>query len=343
MGNNIEELIFEHYKKSGIIQEYGTKIGPKVREVKFKGKNSFVGKFIKKELSYEEKMLEQLRGPNIIRVHKFCEPVEINGNKYCLIIIEKAYLRDLGYFNNYYHYRNLLKLIIPIAEMCEDNFLRFIMRQIVSGLEVLERNNYMDYNINPENLLITSNCDIKLSPFTDINGINKNISSINTNKKTLDYFGLGCTLFFLKFGKDLKEKIEGKSPTKVQIIKFIFKYINTINNNKTIDRDFIYFLLLLIKGGSDESLTFEEVYRNKWLNKNLECLEDIISDFEVEEGKRFLELNKHDFITKKNKIINYNAKRINKNLIKNNKEHEYNFKRKKFIFKKSIKYNLYNK
>ena len=287
-----------------------------VRKVKYKDKNDFVGKFIEKELSYEEMMLEQLRGPNIIRIHKFCGPVEINGNKYCLIIIEKAILKDLGYFNNYYHYRNLLKLIIPIAEMCEDNFLRFIMRQIVSGLEVLERNNYMNYNINPENLLITSNCDIKLSPFTDINGINKNISSINANKKTLDYFGLGCTLFFLKFGKDLKEKIEGKSPNKVQIIKFIFKYINSINNNKAIDRDFIYFLLLLIKGGSDESLTFEEVYRNKWLNKNLECLEDIISEFIIEELKVIFELNKHDFITKKNKIINYNAKRINKNLKK---------------------------
>ena len=177
MANDIDEIIFEKYKQSGIIQEYGIKISPKVRKVKYKDKNDFVGKFIEKELSYEEMMLEQLRGPNIIRIHKFCGPVEINGNKYCLIIIEKAILRDLGYFNNYYHYRNLLKLIIPIAEMCEDNFLRFIMRQIVSGLEVLERNNYMDYNINPENLLITSNFDIKLSIFSDTNGINKNESS----------------------------------------------------------------------------------------------------------------------------------------------------------------------
>ena len=114
----------------------------------------------------------------------------------------------------------------------------------------------------------------------------------------------------------MKERIKSKNLTTVQIVKFIFKYINSINNNKAIDRDFIYFLLLLIKGGSDESLTFEEVYRNKWLNKNLECLEDIISEFIIEELKVIFELNKHDFITKKNKIINYNAKRINKNLKK---------------------------
>ena len=151
---------------------------------------------------------------------------------------------------------------------------------------------------------------------------------------------MGCTLFFLKFGKHLKSIIKSKNLPIQQIVQIIFQYINNINNNRTIDRDLIYFLCLLIKGGSDESLTFEEVYRNIWLNKNLECLDNIISDFQDNEEKLLFDLIKHDFIIKKNKIIDYNAERINKNLIKNNKENEPNFKRKKFIFKKPLKYNL---
>ena len=262
-------------------------------------------------------MIADLRGVNIIRIHKICKSEEINGNKYHLIIMEKAVLRALTLFNDYYHTHNLLHLIIPIDEKFEDNYLRFFMRQIVSGLEILERNNYMNFNIKPENILIAHNLVIKLSLFGDINRINT-----NTNKKSLDYFGLGCTLFFLFFGKDLKHIIKFKNLTIEQIVKIIFQYINNINNNKTIDRDLIYFLFLLIKGGFDESLTFEKVYRNKCLNENLERLENIISDFEDNEEKLLFDLIKHDFIIKKNKIIDYNAER------------------KKFIFEKPLKYNL---
>ena len=339
MANNIEEIIFNKYIQSGDIQEYGKKLGPKVRIVKYRNKN-FAGKLIEKELSKNEIMIENLIGTNIIKIHKICKPKEINGNKYCLIIMDKATLRDLEKFNNFYHNYNLLRLIIPIGEKFNDNISRLFMRQIVFGLEILERNNYMNYNIKPENILISPNLITKLSLFSDINRMNTNASLINTSKKTLDYFGLGCTLFFLKFGKDLQNIIKFKNITIDQIVKIIFQYINNINNNKTIDRDLIYFLFLLIKGGSNESLTFEEVYRNKWLNNNLECLDNITLNFESDEEKFIPELTKNDFIIKKSKLIDYNAERINKNLIKNNRENVHNFKRKKFIFKKALKYNL---
>ena len=148
---NIEEILFKKYKQSGDIDEYGRKIGPKVRDVKYLYKN-FAGKCIVKELSKEELMIADLRGVNIIRIHKICKSEEINGNKYHLIIMEKAVLRDLTLFNDYYHTHNLLHLIIPIDEKFEDNYLRFFMRQIVSGLEILERNNYMNLIIKPENI-----------------------------------------------------------------------------------------------------------------------------------------------------------------------------------------------
>ena len=67
----------------------------------------------------------------------------------------------------FYHNHNLLKIIYqPFDEKTGDNLLRFFCKQIVNGLEILERSDYIHYDIKPENLLITINLIIKLSDFS---------------------------------------------------------------------------------------------------------------------------------------------------------------------------------
>ena len=43
-----------------------------------------------------------------------------------------------------------------------DNILRFFVRQIVDGLETLERSELVHFDIKPENLLITSGLNLKI-------------------------------------------------------------------------------------------------------------------------------------------------------------------------------------
>ena len=128
-------------------------------------------------------------------------------------------------------------------------------------------------------------------------------------------FTLGRTIFYIKFGEKIFEDNElNKYKYKEEYIDFLLKKISKENKYNITDRDLIYLLIKLLK----YELTFEQIYRNKWLNKNLDNIEKIVSNFEIDEEKLWIELQKQDFIIQKNKIIEYNTKIINKNLMYNN-------------------------
>ena len=355
------EEIFKEYKYSGDIEDYGKDLGKGsfgvVKDVKFKNK-SFAGKLIMKDTSEEDKLTSDLRGPNIIRIHKICKPKVKHGNTYHLVIMEKAILRDLGKLNNYFHEHNLLKLKIEnlFDEQLEDTLLRYYTRQIVDGLEILDRNDFVHFDIKPDNILITANLVLKLSDFSILKKVDNNVKEFKipggtpgymtpeyylTQKvegkytKTEDYFGLGSTIFLLKFGKTFLKykKYEDKRLTADRIVDIIIRNINYIKKQKTIDKDFIHFLIKLIKTNPEERFNFEEIYRNKWLNKNLDFLENTLSNFETDEEKLLLELQKQDSIIKKYKINEYNTQKMNKSVIKPEGKKQKKIG-KKFVFKK---------
>ena len=336
------EEIFKEYRYSGDIEEYGKDLGKGsfgvVKDVKFKGK-SFAGKLVMKDTAEEDKLTSDLRGPNIIRIHKICKPKVKHGNTYHLIIMEKAILRDLGKLNNYFHEHNLLKLKIEglFDEQLEDTLLRYYTRQIVDGLEILDRNNYVHFDIKPDNILITANLVLKLSDFSILKKVEvKDVKDsfkipggtpgymtpeyYLTQKverkyiKTQDYFGLGSTIFLLKFGRTFLKykKYEDKKLTADRIVDILIRNINYISKQRTVDKDFIHFLVKLVKSKPEERFNFEEIYRNKWLNKNLDFLENTLSNFEADEEKLLLELQKQDSIIKKYKINEYNTQKMNK-------------------------------
>ena len=359
------EEVFKEYKYSGDIEEFGKDLGKGsfgvVKDVKFKGK-SFAGKLIMKDTSEEDKLTSDLRGPNIIRIHKICKPKVKHGNTYHLVIMEKAILRDLGKLNNYFHEHNLLKLKIEniFDEQLEDTLLRYYTRQIVDGLEILDRNNYVHFDIKPDNILITANLVLKLSDFSILkkvdNGVKDNFKIPGGTPgymtpeyylsqkmageyiKTQDYFGLGSTIFLLKFGKSFLKykKYEDKKLTADRIVDILIRNINYISKQRSVDKDFIHFLVKLVKSKPEERFTFEEIYRNKWLNKNLDFLENTLSNFEADEEKLLLELQKQDSIIKKYKINEYNTQKMNKPNKPNDKPEEKKQKKtgKKFVFKK---------
>jgi len=326
--------IFEKFKNgeiTGIGKLLGRGAFGEVRDIIFKNKTA-AGKLIKREsneITEEEKFSQELRGQNIIKINKIYTK-EIKDEWYDLVIMEKAILRDLGKLNEFYHGHNLLKLINePFDEAAGDNLLRFYSKQIISALEILDRNYYIHFDLKPENLLITINLVLKLTDFSllkkvqdkdnniKIPGgtpgylspeyyIERNVSPEDARKQ--DYFALGSTLFFLKYGFDLLKykKSEDKIIIANQIIDSLQKNISYIKSQKITDKDFVDFLCSLISYRPKDRPSFDQIYRNKWLNKDSDKLEEILYGFENDEDKLIMELQKNDYLIKKEKDLNIN-------------------------------------
>ena len=326
--------IFEKFKNgeiTGIGKLLGRGAFGEVRDIIFKNKTA-AGKLIKREsneITEEEKFSQELRGQNIIKINKIFTK-EIKDEWYDLVIMEKAILRDLGKLNEFYHGHNLLKLINePFDEAAGNNLLRFYSKQIISALEILDRNYYIHFDLKPENLLITINLVLKLTDFSllkkvqdkdnniKIPGgtpgylspeyyIERNVSPEDARKQ--DYFALGSTLFFLKYGFDLLKykKSEDKIIIANQIIDSLQKNISYIKSQKITDKDFVDFLCSLISYRPKDRPSFEQIYRNKWLNKDSDKLEEILYGFENDEDKLIMELQKNDYLIKKEKDLNIN-------------------------------------
>ena len=340
-----------------------------VRELTINNK-IFAGKLILKnkgQKSEEEKYGIILRGLNIININKII-PSRIGLNDYDLVIMEKAALRDLGKINEVLHHHNLLKIIYnPFDEVLGDNLLRFYSKQIINALELLDKNYYVHNDIKPENILITYNLIVKLTDFsllrkvqnneTKIAGgtpgyvspeyyIDKEVKSEVARKQ--DYFSLGSTLYFVKYGEQMLKYKKFSDNNEIlytdEIVKLLEKKRDNIKSGKSSDREFINFLCSLIGFKPEDRPFFEEIYRNIWLNNNLVQINNIQSINYEDEDKMIIELQKSDFLIKKEKEIeNYinsdyeNKKKIieNRNIKKDiikktkNKLCRFRFKKKK--------------
>lgn len=361
------DAIFNEYKNSGDIQDFGKELGKGafgvVKDVKYKNK-LFAGKLVMKDTSDEDRLTSELRGPNIIRIQKICKPKVRNGNTYHLVIMEKAILRDLGKLNNYFHDHNLLKLKIekPFDEPLEDTLLRYYAKQIVDGLEILNRNDYVHFDVKPDNILITVNLTLKLSDFSILKRVEDNLIDFKIpggtsgyltpeyyqNQKVTsetarnqDFFALGSTLFLLKYGFSFLKykKYDDKKLISDKIIDLLARNMNYIEKQEYTDEDLIRCLTKLVQYKPEGRYTFEQIYRNKWLNKNLDYIEDVLSNFENDEEKLLMEFQKQDFILRKQEII----KDIDKTLLgKKDKNNKPNISGKKFKFKKKEFSSMYS-
>ena len=365
--------IFEKFlDKNDIGKVLGKGAFGEVRDIKFKGK-TMAGKIIRKDndkMTDEEKYSEELRGQNIIKISKIIQK-KIGEFYYSLIIMEKAVLRDLGKLNEFYFRHNLLKVIYnPFKGFTGDIFLRFYVKQIINAIKTLDENYYVHYDLKLENLLMITNLIIKLSDFSILRKVKDGIFRIpggtpgyltpeyyierevtSENARKQDYFALGSCIFQLKYGETfLRYKKDDDDKIKAQIIiDSLEQKINFILSKKLNDIDFIRFLKKLIQYRPKERPTFDKIYRNKWLNKDLNYVNETFQKFEADEEKLIMEFQKKEFlIVKENmiekKVNEYIEKRkdiedTNKNKIKINKiknENKVVCLQKKFIFKKKI-------
>ena len=322
--------------------KYNIKIGKflgkggngEVREVIYKGE-TFAGKLIQSE-NYKIDIISALKGPNIVNIcENFVE--NLNSKTYLLFIMEKA-LKDLSDFHK--SLSEDFSLINNVfIEKIGDNLLKFLVKQIIDGLEQLERNEYLHFDIKPENILVYSDLSIKLSDF----GLLREVSNIENIyvpggtpgflspeyyhskhisvelAKKMDYFSLGSTIFFLKYGKLIYKicKEDNKREIQENIIYSIPKAKHFIQSKNKCNRDFVNFLCDLIETSPNSRPSFEEIYRNRWVNKNLKFIKKLLEGHGEDEQKFIMEIKKSDYLFRKKKCFENSRKN-----------------KKKFIFKK---------
>ena len=121
-----------------------------------------------------------------------------------------------------------------------------------------------------------------------------------------DYFALGSTLFYIKYGEHLlKYKKDDESIIKYDtVMELLFRKYEFIKRRQTIKQEFIGFIISLIHYDINNRANFEEIYRNKWLNRNKETIEDIVYTNENDAEKIIMELQKSDFLINKEKDLN---------------------------------------
>ena len=351
------EKIFEAFKN-----KYGLVIGSIVRkskymeerEIKIKENEDKVytgtltKKSIKKNNSKEiiDNILLFKKNFNTVKIYEEIVGSETKKDKYYLILTEEPKLNNLkGYIKNLFNQNPNNLINMPFDEIIGNNFLLFLIKQIIKGLETLDRMELIHFNIKPENLLISLELSIKLSDFSLLRKVYnlekilipggtpgylspdyyKNIGQkipVSQAKKQ-DYFSLGVSLYFLKYGERMIKNIIHKSKEKTKenllnleyIVVMIPKIIIKIKDNPVIDRDFVHFLCSLIQIEPEDRPNFEEIYRNKWVNKNADYISEIKRNFIFDEQKLIIELRKSDFLVDKKQELQ--------------KE---NLQRKKFIF-----------
>ena len=277
------------------------------------------------KINSETQLALELKGPNIIKINKIYEE-KVNNKSYDLVIMEKAALKDLGKLTDFYFKHNLLKtLYSPFYQHVGENLIRYYTFQIIKAMEIIEKNKFVHFDIKPENILVAVNLVLKLTDFSllrDLKTVKENSiippggtsgyftpeyffkNSLSCeHAKTQDYFALGCTIFYLKFGKLMikMKKYSDKLMNSDRTLDIIDKSISYIKSQPLVSQDFKYFLCNLIQFRPEDRLNFEQIYRNKWLNDNLDVIKDVMNGFENDEEKMILEFQKNDFLAEKNK------------------------------------------
>ena len=354
--------IFKEYNKQNDIQSIGKTLGKgafgvvkeiKVNERKYAGKLSVVDINEKQE----EENIKDIRGPNIIKIEKICKNINKLGKNYRLIIMERAILNDLGKLNIYFHEHNLLKLIYSncFDEEISDSILRFFSMQIINGLETIHSLNLVHFDIKLENILIMNNLILKISDFSILKKVDDNINTLkipggtpnyvspeyfldmrvnSIMAKKQDYFALGCSLFLLKYGNPVSRyrDEETKDYKYDLVVSSLERIVNYLKSQKLSDEDFNNFLINLLQDNVEKRSNMEQIIRSKWLRKNLVDIDKIVNDYDNDNEKFLTELQKQDFIMKKNEFLDKtieksNEKKCNKPT-KRNIRKNFNFKRK---------------
>ena len=357
---DIEKIIKNYgYNKIKDIGEGGF---GSVKEVEKKGKHFAIKVMIKK--ANEEKVItekvKEFRGPNIVKIMF----EKIKEENYYLYVMEHSYIGDLSKFDKFLYKYLIFKE--PFIEKVGNNLIRALTQQMVSALKTLYLGNLVHFDIKPNNMLIFENLTLKLIDFSLLKKlVDKSESKIpggtfgyrtpeSYEHKTFDindlrkqdYFAIGMTIYFLKYGKSPfsksereKNKNNNQKINKYHNVDFqitlntIEQALYKIKTRKYQDKDFTNFLCNLIQLKPKDRFDFAQIVRDKWLNKNSKEIQKIFRINQLNEDNIILELQKSDFLINNTQYYRKKKFDIKFNNEKENKKYK-QIKKGKFKFGK---------
>ena len=109
----------------------------------------------------------------------------------------------------------------------------------------------------------------------------------------------------MKYGQHLIKYKKYDSPilNREAIIDILDKQFGYIKSRPMTQDNFINFLINLIHFEPKDRSKFDEIYGDQWLNENSENIEMIVNTNENNEEKLVMELQKSDFLIKKEKDL----------------------------------------
>ena len=332
-----------------------------VKEVEKKGKHFAIKVMIKK--ANEEKVItekvKEFRGPNIVKIMF----EKIKEENYYLYVMEHSYIGDLSKFDKFLYKYLIFKE--PFIEKVGNNLIRALTQQMVSALKTLYLGNLVHFDIKPNNMLIFENLTLKLIDFSLLKKLNNKEDEIpggtfgyrtpeSYEHKTFDindlrkqdYFAIGMTIYFLKYGKSPfsksereKNKNNNQKINKYHNVDFqitlntIEQALYKIKTRKYQDKDFTNFLCNLIQLKPKDRFDFAQIVRDKWLNKNSKEIQKIFRINQLNEDNIILELQKSDFLINNTQYYRKKKFDVKFNNEKENKKYK-QIKKGKFKFGK---------
>ena len=271
-------------------------------------------------------LVKEFRGKNLVKILYEKYPEDQN---YYFYVMELSSIGSLSDFHKYLDKKLIFK--DPFIEKIGDNLMRFFAIQMVNGLRTLFEGNLVHFDIKPANVLIFKGLECKLIDFSFLRKLCpkklecvpggtlgyfspeylKKEGKMNDEiYKKQDYFAIGLTLFYLKYGEQavtgcLRDKNNNMNETVKNDLDYLNYKItldcllrakNKIESQPFQDAEFNEFLLNLIQLDPDARLDFEKIIRNKWLNKNKKEIEKIRNINISDEDNILIELQKSDFL-----------------------------------------------
>ena len=364
----MEKITEEDIEKNKSIVEEN-----KYKFIKIRGKGGFgfVNEVQKDDRTYAFKILfskdgnkvipelvKEFRGLNLIKILQEGEGT-YNDKKYYFYVMEFSCLGDINKFREDLNDNLIFKE--PFENDVGDNLIRFFTLQLVNAIKTLYQGDLVHFDIKPDNILMFFGLETKLIDFSFLRKLdpkipqripggtpgyltpeyfnNSGILDDDTLRKQ-DYFALGATLYNLKYGKKFIDNYKDLKDTNnnnynlYNSINYIQRAMNTIRSQPFQDKEFDDFLCNLVQYVPEERPDFENIIRNKWLNRNAKEIKKIVDLNDFDEDNLLLELRKSDF------IIDYEEKyrkELDGKKEENKKKYKYNRKGKFSFGKKSKK------
>lgn len=295
----------------------------------FKAESKEYFSLIKKNFDKELILSQNMKHKNLVSTFKTL------SEKIDKMYISEAYMEKcnkgnltnlLEHINKGNLFRSFLfyyNVNFPFMYYFSENLCKYLINQLLWGLEYLHQIKVCHFDIKPENIFLANNYTVKIGDFGLARFALQNKEECQDKCKELnkgsfhsmgpeyyennriinrkfadkvDIFGVGVILFLLIFKRNLIEKPNDLGMTSQFVRSQIIEGIKSINENKYISKNLKNFLTKTINIDYKMRPNVYELLEDEWINTDKKIINEIKEENYGELDKILLEMQKRDSI-----------------------------------------------